>query len=99
MRNKAELRCIVQGGDGSMEEKLPEPLVTPKEAAEYLRVKPQALLDWRRAWSQQGPPYIRLGPKRIRYDAKDLKAFIQQRRVIPRPKNTDSNSAEGTDKA
>jgi len=52
------------------------PILKPKEAAAYLKVQPGTLKTWR--WSGNGPRFIRVGKKSIRYRLEDLEAFIQQ---------------------
>ena len=53
-------------------------LLTTREAAEYLNVKPNTLDIWRMKGA--GPRYVRLGTgtrQPIRYSIKDLDAYIE----------------------
>jgi len=49
-------------------------LLTPAEAARRLGVKERVLERWRS--TGDGPAYVRLGGKTLRYRASDLEAFI-----------------------
>lgn len=53
-----------------------EDLMTPEEAAAYLRVKVQTLAEWRSGRGQATIPYIRLG-RRIRYKRSEIKKYIE----------------------
>ena len=48
------------------------------EAAEFLRLSPQTLRNWRTQC--RGPVYIKAG-RAIRYAMEDLRAFMEQNRV------------------
>jgi hypothetical protein len=48
------------------------------EAAEFLRLSPQTLRNWRT--QSRGPAYIRAG-RAIRYSSEDLKTYMNQNRV------------------
>lgn len=48
--------------------------MTASEAAQYLRVSTGALAQQR--YRRLGPPYVRLGPKTIRYRLEDLERWI-----------------------
>lgn len=50
-------------------------LLTPKEAADILQVSEFTLERWRR--TGDGPPYVRLSSRAIRYRAAELVAFIE----------------------
>jgi len=52
--------------------------LTANEAAEYLRVSPLTLQDWRH--KRIGPPYFKVG-KRVVYQRSDLDAFMQSTKV------------------
>ena len=54
-------------------------LLTEREAAEYLAVSPMTLRKWR-CTRMVEVPYIKLG-KAVRYQRKDLDAFLQDHRV------------------
>ncbi len=49
-------------------------LLRTEEAAEYLALEPGTLENWR--YRSEGPPVVRLG-KAVRYDLKDLDAWIE----------------------
>lgn len=53
-------------------------LTTP-EAARYLSLAPQTLRNWR--LKGEGPPFCRVGQKRIVYRITDLDAFLEARLV------------------
>ena len=55
-------------------------LLTPSEAAKYLKLSKYSLREWRRrrrAGDLVGPEYIRIGHKTIRYSIADLEKFAQ----------------------
>jgi excisionase family DNA binding protein len=52
----------------------PEPLLTPAEAAAYLRLEEHTLANW--CWRGEGPPYVRID-RRVRYRREDLEAWVQ----------------------
>lgn len=56
------------------------PLLTEKEAANYLAVKPQTLAVWRSA--AKGPAYIKVGTS-VRYLMDSLTAYVR-RQEVPR---------------
>lgn len=63
------------------------PLMTPEEAADYLRLKPQTLAKWR--CHGKGPQFVRLGGSlggSISYRVEDLDAFIAASAVTPEAK-------------
>jgi hypothetical protein len=49
-------------------------LVNEREAAAILSVRVQTLRNWR--WTRKGPPYRKIGQRMVRYDRRDLDAFI-----------------------
>lgn len=51
-----------------------DPLLTPREAAEYLRIATRTLETWR--YRKQGPAFVRLPTGGIRYKASDLEAYL-----------------------
>lgn len=64
---------------------LPEPtfsMLKECAAAQLLGVTPSCLRTWRAR--QQGPPYVRLGRRAIRYPLADLLSWASTRRVEPR---------------
>lgn len=58
-----------------------EKLLTSKEAARYLGVSTSFLE--RDRWAGATIPFIRLGSRAIRYEMRDLEAFIVSRRKMP----------------
>ncbi len=50
--------------------------LTTHEIAQYLRVTPLTLKNWRR--DGEGPPWIRLGPKMIRYPVLGLTDYLME---------------------
>jgi excisionase family DNA binding protein len=54
-------------------------LLTPDEAAEYLRVKPQTLAVWRTT-KRYDIAYVRVGA-RVMYRRSDLDAWLESRTV------------------
>jgi excisionase family DNA binding protein len=68
---RAELRRIASSiGTPSL-------LLTEREAAQLLSVSVKTLYLWRRAGTL---PYIAIGASGVRYDRRDLEAFIASRR-------------------
>jgi hypothetical protein len=51
------------------------------EAAALLRLSPRTLQAWRARG--EGPPFIRLGRRRIGYDPRDLETWRQRNRLDP----------------
>ncbi|HMH93698.1 MAG TPA: helix-turn-helix domain-containing protein, partial [Streptosporangiaceae bacterium] len=59
------------------------PLASPEEVGDYLGgISPDTLKDWRH--KHEGPKYIPVG-KHVRYDLDDVDAWLDARRVDPRP--------------
>jgi len=56
-------------------------LLSTQAAADYLGLVKGTLENWRTAGL--GPPYIRVGPRAIRYKLSDLDAWLEQGRVRP----------------
>ncbi len=52
-------------------------LLTTRDAARVLGMRPSALENWR--WKGGGPPFVRVTARAIRYRREDLKRFIEQR--------------------
>lgn len=57
---------------------MPSELLTPDEAAEWLRVSPSTLANWR--YLRTGPPYLRQG-RVVRYRADALTAWAAKNEV------------------
>ncbi len=54
-----------------------DPLLTTKEAAEYLGVTPRCAEAWRVRGG--GPPFVRISARAVRYRLSDLNHWIAQR--------------------
>jgi DNA-binding transcriptional MerR regulator len=54
-------------------------LLEERDAARALAVSAETLRLWRRRGI--GPPYVRVGPRLVRYLRDDLASFIRSRRV------------------
>jgi excisionase family DNA binding protein len=52
-------------------------LLTTKEAAEMLGVKPSTLQKWR--YRGVGPGYVRLSHKNVRYSSEELAKYIKEK--------------------
>jgi excisionase family DNA binding protein len=55
--------------------------LTTVEAAEYMGLSDRTLQDWR--CDKAGPPFIVFGPRNIKYDVRDLDAWVDERRFTP----------------
>lgn len=53
--------------------------MTPREAADLLRVEPSTLKTWRRR--EQGPPFVRLGARTVRYERRAVAAWLERDEV------------------
>jgi predicted DNA-binding transcriptional regulator AlpA len=53
----------------------PEPLATQEEVAEYLRVPPSTLEQWR--WRKTGPKWSKVG-RYVRYDWADVEQWFAE---------------------
>jgi predicted DNA-binding transcriptional regulator AlpA len=51
------------------------------EAAAFLGLRPQTLSNL--IWRHEGPPYVRLSSRCIRYDRDELIVWMKQREVRP----------------
>jgi excisionase family DNA binding protein len=59
----------------------PDALLTPQEAADYLRLPVRQLQQWR--YLGTGPAYTKAG-RAVRYYRSDLDAWLKAQRVEPR---------------
>jgi len=59
----------------------PVALLTPDEVARRLRVSPRTVKDWRS--EGVGPPFIRLGRRRVRYSLMDLNDWLETNVRLP----------------
>ena len=57
------------------------PFLSPKNAEAYLDLKPGSLNQLR--FRGDGPPFVRVGQRLIRYKVQDLLAWAESRRVVP----------------
>ena len=48
--------------------------LTTRDVAAILSLNPQTVIEWRRG--RNGPPWVRIGQKAIRYRRSDLEAWI-----------------------
>ncbi len=55
-------------------------LLTPAEAAAFLNVTKSALATWRARGL--GPPFVRLTERVVRYDERDLLAWLESRKEV-----------------
>lgn len=53
-----------------------DPLDTPGEVAEYVKVDEQTLANWR--WLGTGPRFIKVNGGRIRYRRSDVETWLDQ---------------------
>lgn len=51
-----------------------DPLLTERQAAEYINASPRSMQTWRR--QGHGPRFCRLGSRMIRYRRSDLDAWV-----------------------
>jgi len=71
-------RRTTQGiGDATTNERL----LTRREAAQFLRLRPETLGMW--AWKKRHLPVVKVG-RACRYRLADLKLFIEQRTIEPK---------------
>jgi predicted DNA-binding transcriptional regulator AlpA len=56
-------------------------VLTAKETSQEYGIPEPTLTDWR--YKSLGPPYVRLGPKSIRYRRRDIEAWLEANTVRP----------------
>ncbi|MFE3000740.1 helix-turn-helix domain-containing protein [Nocardia sp. NPDC059246] len=56
---------------------------TTEEVATFLKVDPSSLRRWRTAEPPQGPPFVSVSERVIRYSGTDVLAYLVSRRVDP----------------
>lgn len=54
---------------------------TPSELAEEIHVSEATLRQWR--WQNQGPPYVKVGTKRVVYRRADVARWLDAQTVTP----------------
>lgn len=59
---------------------LPKRLLSEREAADVLNIKPNTLAAWRCTKRVEGPRYVKMGGA-IRYPMAELEAFIERQLV------------------
>jgi len=59
-------------------------LLTETEAAQYLNTTPGTLQVWRSR--KQGPPYVKINVKSIRYEFSALLDYVAKNSIYPTPK-------------
>jgi excisionase family DNA binding protein len=64
--------------------------LTTEEAAEYLGLSKRTLQDWR--CDLTGPPFIKFGPRHVKYDVQDLDAWVDERRFTPSARGLEGRS-------
>lgn len=57
---------------------VPEPLMTADDVASVLGIPPSTLANWR--YQGLGPRYLRIG-RHVRYEVRDLEAWLRTQRV------------------
>jgi excisionase family DNA binding protein len=55
-----------------------EQLLTTEQAAAYLNLKPTTLEQWRWERGDDGPPFLRLSRRAVRYRQSDLEAWAEK---------------------
>lgn len=53
-------------------------LLTPAQVAKALSIEPSTLAQWR--YRGEGPAFIKVGKRAVRYDATDLATWIDSQR-------------------
>jgi predicted DNA-binding transcriptional regulator AlpA len=61
------------------------------QAAELLGIRPATLRGWKA--QRLGPPFIQLSPRCVRYDERDIQLYVDERRVVPSVRETESRHA------
>jgi predicted DNA-binding transcriptional regulator AlpA len=55
--------------------------INREEAAEFLGLSPQTLANY--SWRGEGPPFIRISDRCVRYDRDELMAWMKAREIRP----------------
>ena len=53
-------------------------LLTTKDLAKYINLKPATIMKWRREPELDYPKFIKLGKRRIRYKKSDVEAWLNR---------------------
>jgi hypothetical protein len=56
-----------------------------EELAELLGVDPSSVRRWRTAQPPQGPPFVKVSPRRTIYSITDVEAWLRKQRIDPSP--------------
>ena len=56
-----------------------------EELADLLGVDPSSVRRWRTAQPPQGPPFVKVSPRRTIYSITDVEAWLRKQRVDPTP--------------
>ncbi|MFB6396813.1 helix-turn-helix transcriptional regulator [Polymorphospora lycopeni] len=58
-------------------------LMTTEELAELLSVDPSTIRRWRTTSPVQGPPFIRISERVVKYAPEDVRRWLSARRIDP----------------
>ncbi|MCH6171747.1 helix-turn-helix transcriptional regulator [Pseudonocardia alaniniphila] len=56
-----------------------------EELAELLGVDPSSVRRWRTAQPPQGPPFVKVSPRRTIYSITDVEVWLRKQRIDPSP--------------
>jgi predicted DNA-binding transcriptional regulator AlpA len=56
-------------------------MLNTKEAAALMAVSPATLRNWR--CSRQGPPFVRITRRCVKYDEREIQRYLAERRFTP----------------
>ncbi|MFI6165010.1 helix-turn-helix transcriptional regulator [Micromonospora haikouensis] len=62
----------------------PKPFMSTEELAELLDVDPSTIRRWRTVPPLQGPPFIQISDRVVKYVTADVERWISARRVYPK---------------
>jgi hypothetical protein len=58
-------------------------LMTTEELAQLMKVDASTVRRWRTARPPQGPPFLRLSTRVVKYDPDDVRAWLARHRTDP----------------
>jgi predicted DNA-binding transcriptional regulator AlpA len=61
----------------------PARLLTTEELARLMKVDASTIRRWRTSVPAQGPPFMRLSTRVVKYDLDDVRAWLAHHRVDP----------------
>ncbi|MFY1649883.1 helix-turn-helix transcriptional regulator [Solwaraspora sp. WMMB762] len=61
-----------------------KPLMSTEELATLLDVDPSTIRRWRTAVPHQGPPFIQISDRVVKYATEDVADWLSSRRVYPK---------------